>query len=1293
VKKACQIVLFVIAFLATNNTYAQTGPPKWHEPPLQVYTIGTPIPPLLPDYRLGSTRVPPNIYGEVTTFAGTGAAGGTNALRLSSTFNNPQDVKVSPDGKFLYVADAGNAAIRKINLATGVVSTFAGGNAAGTFKAPWRMVFDQAGNLFVTDRDDHTIRKITPAGVVSLYAGVPGAVGQSNNTFAGPIGITIDASDHMYVTDYGATFKSLIRQVVPGSVSLYAGGKAPATPLDIDGPGPDAAFALPNGIALSPDGNMYVTDYFRIRRISAGPMVTSVAGQPLPGDWDGPGPSSRFNFANGISIDDYGFMFLTDDQEIRRITPNYVVTNLTTDIAGNSDGVLKQASFRNPAGICVDNKGNIYVADAGNNLIRKISITGFQLLGDLPPGLVFDARTGIISGTPTQATPPAGPIKVSVVGYNKYGSKPYTVTIQINKAARDQQSINFPPFANNIKETDLDFSINATGSPPYSVTKLPVTYTSSDESIASIADGKIHILKDGVVTITAYLKGNPYYADATPKTQTLTIKDVPVHYEYPVVNPKPPTILIPIDNTHVATAKANQVATVIADDPGQEPLVIKLTNNVFTCADVGPQVVKIAAGYGPDPADPLNAMFNQTSGIVYDKSTGNIYISDLGNTAIRKIGTDTRVTTLAGGTANGNVDGQGPNARFGSGLFSIATDKHGNIFVCDVINLNVRKITPGGLVTSFATEAIADFNNDSDPFYPAAIAVDQQDNVYLADRTRIVKINPAGTVVTPFAGSLVASNLPTNDGTGTAALFSGITGLTFDKNGDLYVCSSDNDDIRSIRKVTPAGVVTTLSRFNDFALRFTGIVVDSDGNVFATTSTNAIYKFTPGTPNYTRGIFAGGMAGATDGIGTAAKFTVPQGISIDDDNNLYIADQFNHEVRKITPAGLVSTIAGSGESGYKDNTSVSNAVTKLVPVVVTSPIKIANHNNVVINVSGDCPVYLSDYTTGLHASSPCTTNFTYTQSPAVGSVLPFGQAVNVVITINDDLQPLDKKLLSFTVTAIKALAPAIAIAPTVDLPCDGAQITYKATVTNAGSHPKYKWTVNGTVQPSTDPLFRSDELKAGDVVSCTVTNTDGVTPGCTPATASNTVTLQTQPSATNTLSIISSIPGPVCPGTPIIFSANFSAPGGTARYQWQVNGQNITGTSSSYTSNKFVNGDVVTCLMTSGGRCVLNPVVRSNAITVSVRTDAECEIVKYNTFTPNGDGINDTWDIPVLVNYPNCSVSVFTRNGKLIFHSTGYPKAWDGTYNGSSLSAGVYYFLIDTKDDKPPLSGWITILR
>ena len=286
------------------------------------------------------------------------------------------------------------------------------------------------------------------------------------------------------------------------------------------------------------------------------------------------------------------------------------------------------------------------------------------------------------------------------------------------------------------------------------------------------------------------------------------------------------------------------------------------------------------------------------------------------------------VSTFAGSTT-GSTDGTGTAAKF---LYpgDVAVDATGNVYVADTNNQLIRKITPLGVVSTFAGAAGArgyvDATGTSARFNaPRGIDVDAAGNVYVADTNnfRIRKITPAG-VVTTVAGSTKGYA----DGTGTSAQFSQPYGVAVDNSGNIFVADLQNNNIR---KITSAGVVSTLAGAASYnstggsangtgtAARFNfpyGVDVDGSGNVYVADGNNSqIRKITPAGVVTT---FAGSTTGFADGLGTAAKFANPQGVSIDASDNVFVADSNGFRIRKITPAGLVSTLAGSGGSSYLD---------------------------------------------------------------------------------------------------------------------------------------------------------------------------------------------------------------------------------------------------------------------------------------------------------------------------------------------------------------------------------------
>jgi sugar lactone lactonase YvrE len=319
-----------------------------------------------------------------------------------------------------------------------------------------------------------------------------------------------------------------------------------------------------------------------------------------------------------------------------------------------------------------------------------------------------------------------------------------------------------------------------------------------------------------------------------------------------------------------------------------------------------------------------DARFYRPSGIAVD-AAGHLYVADTLNHRIRKISPAGEVSTLAGGEY-GFADGVGSDARF-CRPSGIAIDAAGNLYVTDTLNRRIRKITPAGEVSTLAggEHGFADgIGSDAKFHNPSGIAIDAVGNLYVADTAnhRIRKITPAGEVSTLAGGKEGFA-----DGVGRDAKFNYPEGIAIDAAGKLYVTDEHN---YRIRKITPTREVSTLAggrasfaggtrraaKFNDPR----GITIDAAGNLYVTDG-NAILKlvFVTGPP-YTAMVstIAGGKEGFADGIGSAAKFNWPSGITIDAAGNLYVADSRNYRIRKITPAGEVSTHA-DGIKNFADS--------------------------------------------------------------------------------------------------------------------------------------------------------------------------------------------------------------------------------------------------------------------------------------------------------------------------------------------------------------------------------------
>jgi gliding motility-associated-like protein len=296
-----------------------------------------------------------------------------------------------------------------------------------------------------------------------------------------------------------------------------------------------------------------------------------------------------------------------------------------------------------------------------------------------------------------------------------------------------------------------------------------------------------------------------------------------------------------------------------------------------------------------------------------------------------------------------------------------------------------------------------------------------------------------------------------------------------------------------------------------------------------------------------------------------------------------------------------------------------------------------------------------------------------------------GPGTSVITASDGTSQPTQ------TLTVAAAVTPTIVISPSAIDTCQGSVATYSAVITNGGTSPVYQWQLNGQNIGANSPTFTAGNLNNDDQVTCTLTSNAVCTTNAT-AISNSAAFIVYQP-APPTISILSTATGPVCPGTELDFIATAISAGNSLSYQWQVNGLNAGANSATFSSSSLANGDLVTCILTSLGKCLIDPTAVSNTITVSINPASACIIVIPNAFTPNGDGVNDIWDISALQGYPECTVNIFNRYGAMVYNSVGYPKAWDGTYGGSALPVGTYYYIIDLKNGRKKLAGPVTILR
>jgi sugar lactone lactonase YvrE len=658
-----------------------------------------------------------------------------------------------------------------------------------------------------------------------------------------------------------------------------------------DGAGDDAGFYLPAGVAVDTAGNVYVADTGNntIRKITPAGGVTTIAGfAGRSGSADGTNSDARFNGPGGVAVDAIGNIYVADNNNdtIRKVTPtgtSWVVTTMAglPGVFGTNDGTGSAARFYDPSGVAVDTNGNIFVADRGNNLIRKITAVGTNWVVTTPVGLA-----GIYV---TNHTKGAG-----------YVAPSRTYVVLDNAGANDGVGTNAQFNAPSGITVDHAGSVYVADEGNGTIRKITPNGTNwAVTTLAGVA-GNFTELCDVAVDSA----GNLYAADYFNCTIS-----------------------------KVTSSGTNWIVTTLAGDcsTNQEPII----------------------GYADGTG--TNAQFDLPFGVAVD-TNGNVYVADTDNNTIRKITSAGVVSTMAGLAAanKGSANGTGYEAQFNSPC-GTAVDGAGNVYVADSANATIRKITPLAVVSTIAglvgspgssNGAGTDAQFDS----PFGVAVDSTGNVYVADagNNTIREITPAG-VVTTLAG-LYQTNQYGNieggyaDGRGTNAQFYDPFGVAVDSAGNVYVADTDNF---TIRKITPLAEVTTLAGSAGtpgstdgvgtnalFGRRRglrtpgggpEGLAVDGAGNIYvADTGNDTIRKVTPIGTNWVVSTIAGLVSnpGDADGLGTNAQFYAPAGMAVDSAGNIYVADTGNDALRKITKVGtnwMVTTIAGvAGQIGSAD---------------------------------------------------------------------------------------------------------------------------------------------------------------------------------------------------------------------------------------------------------------------------------------------------------------------------------------------------------------------------------------
>ena len=503
----------------------------------------------------------------ISTAAGTprtNGSSGDGGPATAALLTYPTDVATDAAGNF-YIADYYGHVIRRVDAVTGIITTIAGngqdapsGDGGPAVNAgiggPWGIDIDAAGNLYISDQDYGLIRKINTAGIISTVAG-NSALGGSDSGDGGPAtqaglgypnNVAVDAVGNIYISDYYSSIRKV--DAVTGNISTIT-GKGTNNSFSYSGPASDAQLNQVLYVAIDKTGNLYLTDGPTVRKIDVSGNMTTIAGNgQYSASYNYSGPATQAGIlANAVVVDASGNLYISDQgaASIRKID----VSGNMTLYAGNGspsyggDGGLatgSSASLNSPYGMAPDGSGALYIAEVGNYIIRRVGTLSAQTITFAPITKIYGEPNFVLTGTSSSGLPVTyavtdptiaqvvnndsihlvGPGTTTIIAYQNGNSTfmaapPDTVVLQVN--APNQAITGLADITKTFGSAD--FALTAVAS-----SGLPVTYAIADPTVATITGGVVHLLKEGITTITATQPGNgTTFTLAVPITVTLTV--------------------------------------------------------------------------------------------------------------------------------------------------------------------------------------------------------------------------------------------------------------------------------------------------------------------------------------------------------------------------------------------------------------------------------------------------------------------------------------------------------------------------------------------------------------------------------------------------------------------------------------------------------------------------------------------------------------------------------------------------------------------------------------------------
>ncbi len=644
---------------------------------------------------------------------------------------------------------------------------------------------DRWGNFYLADTDNHRVRKVSAAGIISTVAGT-GAAGFSGDggpaTAAQlnlPYGLATDTAGSLYIADLG---NSRVRRVAAdGTISTYAGGGSPSF-SDDGGAAVNAVLRTPRNVAVDAVGNLYVSEFegHRVRKITPDGRIATVAGTGVAGfGGDGsPAVNAQLAYPAGLAMDRAGSLYIADSQNrrIRRIAPGGTIST----VAGGGPATLVT-----PIAIAVDAGGTLFISDNGS--LRSCGAAGAcaDIAGAANAGDVAMDSSGSLyaaEGAQVQKIAPGG--QAQTVAGDAYlhaigDGGPATVAQLFQPAA-----------------VAIDGAAN-----------LYIADTGTERARQVLISGVIQTVAGTGVPDAAPGDLNAPMGVALSAAGDLLIADTANHRIQKVSGGNVATIA----GTGAAGAGPEGVAPLetqlnaprgVCVDQAGTPFIVDTGNHRVLRIPLGGVAVTVAGngspGYAGDGGPGRLAQLNQPSACAVD-AAGNLFIADTLNHCIREVTAAGAISTIAGTGQAGSGGDEGPaTAALLDAPQGIAVDANGGVYIADTGNHRIRQVTADGVIHSIAGQSAAGFSGDGGPALqaqlhsPGGLALDSSGNLYVADtgnnRVRRLDASPAQAFSIVNAASLQAGAISPGEivsifGAGMGA-GSGLT-ASFDGNGLL----------------------------------------------------------------------------------------------------------------------------------------------------------------------------------------------------------------------------------------------------------------------------------------------------------------------------------------------------------------------------------------------------------------------------------------------------------------------------------------------------------------------------